>query len=312
VPSQESPSGGERLVVAASHSPTLGSAAGVDLHAPVTAAIERARQVVARFDPELVVFFGADHRRAFRAVVPAFAIVLSATSRGDRGAPEGAYDVPAPLARELIAGVLERGVDVALAHRPALDHAFGLTAADLFGAVDAVPTIPVFVNAASAPLPTYRRAAALGRAIGAVLADRPERILFVGSGGLAHDLPGFYLADDGVERTEADLLEHNAKLNAELRRPGFTVGPDWDGELLAGLSGTDDAWLDAIGRDVAERAGNGANEALTWVAAWAAAGQPLTTLAYDFAPAWGGSGAAVGRPWGGRGGVVLGGCVTAP
>src|SRR5450631_3498444 len=117
-----------RLVVAAAHSPALGRFAGVDVHTPVAAAIRKARQLVEAFDPELVVFFGADHRRAFRAVIPAFAIAVSATSRGDRGAPEGAYDVPASLARDLVAGVLEQGVDVALAHCPALDHAFGLTA----------------------------------------------------------------------------------------------------------------------------------------------------------------------------------------
>src|SRR5664280_762120 len=97
----DDPAGGHhRLVVAAAHSPALGRAAGLDLHAPVAAAIERARRLVAAFDPQLVVFFGADHRRAFRAVMPAFAIALAATSRGDRGAPEGAYDVPAGLARD--------------------------------------------------------------------------------------------------------------------------------------------------------------------------------------------------------------------
>jgi 2,3-dihydroxyphenylpropionate 1,2-dioxygenase len=283
----------DRLVVAAAHSPALGRAAGVDLHSGVSVAIHAAREVIEEFRPELVVFFGADHRRAFRAVVPAFAIALAATSRGDRGAPEGVYDVPKEETRSLAAAVLTHGVDVAVAHRAALDHAFGLTALDLFGGVDRYPTIPVFVNSASPPLPTYVRAAALGRAVGAALADRPERILFVGSGGLAHDLPGFYEPDDGVDRTEDELLAHNARLNAELRRPGFTVGPEWDGELLAGLSGADDDWLGTIGTDVAERAGNGANEALTWVAAWAAGGHPLSTLAYDYSAEFGGSGAGV-------------------
>jgi 2,3-dihydroxyphenylpropionate 1,2-dioxygenase len=283
----------DRLVVAAAHSPALGRAVGLDLHSPVSAAIALAQAVVEEFRPELVVLFGADHRRAFRAVVPTFAVALAATSRGDRGAPEGVYDVPGGLARDLAAAVLDQGVDVAVAHRAALDHGFGLTALDLFDGVDRYPTIPVFVNSASPPLPSYRRAAALGRAVAAALAERPERILFVGSGGLAHDLPGFYVPDDGIERTEEELLAHNARLNAELRRPGFTVGPEWDHELLAGLSATAEDWLDVIGKDIAERAGNGANEALTWVAAWAAGGSPLSTLAYDYSAEFGGSGAGV-------------------
>jgi Catalytic LigB subunit of aromatic ring-opening dioxygenase len=115
-----------------------------------------------------------------------------------------------------------------------------------------------------------------------VLSARPERVLFVGSGGLTHDLPGFYPPDDGVDYTEEARQIRNAKLNAELRVPGRSFTSVWDTELLAGLSRTDDAWLEPIAEDVAGRAGNGGNEAATWVAAWAAGGQALTTLAYEF------------------------------
>jgi 2,3-dihydroxyphenylpropionate 1,2-dioxygenase len=287
-----------RLVVAASHSPSLGAAFGVVVHEPLRDALDAARAVVRAFDPELVVFFGPDHRRAFRAVVPSFAIALTATSRGDRGAPTGRFDVPTELARDLAAAVLNQGVDVAVAHRVALDHGFGLTAVDLLGDIAAVPTIPIFVNSVSPPLPGYPRAAALGRAVGAALADRPERILFVGSGGLAHHLPGFTVADDGVEREEAELVAFYTRLNRELADPDLVLGPEWDQALLAGLANLPEpgaaGWLDDIGRDPVGRAGNGANEALTWVAAWAAGGGPLTTLGYDFTRELSpGSGAAV-------------------
>jgi 2,3-dihydroxyphenylpropionate 1,2-dioxygenase len=284
----------DRLVVATSHSPALASAFGFPVAPEVLTALDSVRETVEQFAPDLVVLFGPDHRRAFREVVPSFAIALTATSRGDRGSPVGTYDVPAALARSVAASVVGAGVDVAVAYRPALDHGFGLTAVDLLGGVDVVPTIPVFVNSTSGPVPTFRRAAALGGAVGAALDDHPGRVLFVGSGGLAHDLPGFYAEDDGVDRTEDELLAHNARLNEELRRPGFAVGPEWDLELLAGLATSDEAWLGPIGVDVAERAGNGANEALTWVAAWAAAGRgPLTTLVHDFSPAGGGNGIGV-------------------
>ena len=201
--------------------------------------------------------------------------------------------MPSDLAERLAERLVEGGVDVATARDVDLDHGFGLTALDLLDGIDTVPTIPVFVNALTPPLPTYRRAALLGQVVGETLSGYPGRVLFVGSGGLAHDLPGFYVPDDGVERTEDELVAHYARLNEELRRPGFVVGPGWDRELLAGLATEKSGWLDAIGVDVAERAGNGANEALSWVAAWAAGGEALRTLVYDYTAEFGGNGTAV-------------------
>jgi 2,3-dihydroxyphenylpropionate 1,2-dioxygenase len=242
----------------------------------------RARLVVADFDPELVVFFGTDHRRAFRDVIPTVAVALAATARGDRGGPLGDYDVPAELSRTLAEQLISRGVDVALAYRPQLDHAFGLTARDLLGGIGAYPVIPVFLNSASPPVPTLRRAAEIGRAVGDALGDRDERILFVGSGGLTHDLPGFYPLDDGIDWPEDERLRRNAELNARLRIPGLRFTPAWDRELLAGLATTDQGWLEEVGRDVATRGGNGANEAVTWVAAWAAGGEAVSVVGYEF------------------------------
>ena len=68
----------ECLTVCASHLVTLPNAP----FGPVREAVAEAAAAVAAFDPELVVFFGTDHRRAFRDVVPTFAVVLSATALG--------------------------------------------------------------------------------------------------------------------------------------------------------------------------------------------------------------------------------------
>ena len=125
----------KRLTVCASHLITLPSAP----HGPVREAIADARRAVASFDPELVVFFGTDHRRAFRSVVPTFAVVLSATAQGDVAGPAGAYDVPSVLGRELIADLVAGEFDIATAYEAALDHAFGHTARDLLGSISAKP-----------------------------------------------------------------------------------------------------------------------------------------------------------------------------
>jgi 2,3-dihydroxyphenylpropionate 1,2-dioxygenase len=274
-----------RLTVCLSHAdpqPRPGSTPFATGSAHMHQAWESARQLVFEFDPQLVVLFGTDHRRAFRAVIPTVAVALAASARGDRGGPVGDYLVPPELSRTLATGLVDREIDVAIAYHPQLDHAFGLTARDLLGGLSTYPIVPVFINSASPPVPTLRRAAAIGRAVDAVLNGYGQRILYIGSGGLTHDLPGFYPLDDGIDWPEDERLTRNARLNTELRIPGLTFTSEWDRELLAGLEDTDDAWLSQTGSDVARRGGNGANEALTWVAAWAAGGEALTTLAYEF------------------------------
>jgi 2,3-dihydroxyphenylpropionate 1,2-dioxygenase len=290
-----------RLTVSASHLVTLPpEIAPGTADSPVRAAVGTAREVVDRFDPDLVVMFGTDHRRAFREVIPTFSVVLSAEARGDVHGPTGEYQVPADLGREIAADLVAHGFDIAVTYRAALDHAFGHTFRDLLGAVDAKPVVPIFINCASPPLATFPRTAALGRRVGEFLADRSDRVLFIGSGGLAHDLPGFRVPDDGVPLAEEERQIRIAAVNAEARAAGTirTLTPAWDRELLAGLGGTDTGWLAAIERDIVERAGNGAAEARTWVAAWAAGGQPLTTVAHEFTgPPFTGGRAVAGSTW---------------
>ncbi|WP_112269670.1 DODA-type extradiol aromatic ring-opening family dioxygenase [Lentzea terrae] len=266
------------LTVCASHLITLPSAP----FGPVRAAVEVARDAVSAFDPELVVFFGTDHRRAFRSVVPTFAVVLSATAQGDVAGPSGSYDVPSSLGRELVADLVAGEFDIATAYSVALDHAFGHTARDLLGSISAKPVLPVFINCASPPHATFRRAASLGRRVGEFFADR--RVLYVGSGGLAHDLPGFREPETGEVLTEEERQAWIKSVNERARAEGTIreLVRTWDEAFLAGVGGTSWEWLDEIGVDLVERGGNGAAECLTWTAAWAAGGQALTVLAHEF------------------------------
>ncbi|GLY46508.1 hypothetical protein [Lentzea sp. NBRC 102530] len=267
-----------RLTVCASHLVTLPGAP----HGPVRSAIATARDAVSAFDPDLVVFFGTDHRRAFRTVVPTFAVVLSATAQGDVAGPVGSYDVPSSSGRALVADLVAHEFDVATAYEAALDHAFGHTARDLLGTITAKPVLPIFVNCASPPHATFRRAASLGRRVGEFFADR--RVLYVGSGGLAHDLPGFREPETGVVLTEEERQAWIKDVNERARREGTVraLVRKWDEEFLDGIGGTSWDWLDSIGADLVERGGNGAAECLTWTAAWAAGGRPLRTLAHEF------------------------------
>ncbi|MFN8023535.1 MAG: hypothetical protein U0Q03_18545 [Acidimicrobiales bacterium] len=252
-----------------------------------------ARAAIEAFDPEVVVFFGIDHRRAFRSVIPSVAVALHATARGDRGGPLGTYSVAGDLARDVANHLSSRDVDLAVAYDVALDHGFGHSARDLLGGIDRYPLVPIFLNSASPPAPSFRRAATIGDVVGSFFDGRAERVLFVGTGGLTHHLPGFLPPDDGADLTEEERLELYGRLNRELFDPTLVFDGSWDREFLAGVQGSGRDWLGPIGTDVVRRGGNGANEAVSWVAAWAAGGRPLRVLAHRFDPVMGGNGAAV-------------------
>ena len=169
-----------RMVVCASHTPgMLRDKAGEFGHA-FRAGVTEAAARVAAFAPELVVFFGSDHRRAFVDPVPAIAVMTGAEGMGDLGSATGRYDVPAKIAAELAGRLLMRDFDITVGRNIALDHGFGQTYEQLIGSLPDVPVIPVYINCATPPLGRPGRAFALGRAVGEELAYLDQRVLFVG------------------------------------------------------------------------------------------------------------------------------------
>ena len=79
-----------------------------------------------------------------------------------------------------------------------------------------IPVVPIFVNAYLPPLPTAKRCAELGRAIGKVIAERPENVAIVASGGMSHfpgtwkypkpDFDFDYWAISEIEKGKLDTL----------------------------------------------------------------------------------------------------------
>ena len=70
-----------------------------------------------------------------------------------------------------------------------VDHGFTITMLKLFGGIDGAVVLPVFVNCAAHPRPSFKRVRQLGEAIGAFAASLPMRTVLIGSGGLSHDPP---------------------------------------------------------------------------------------------------------------------------
>jgi 2,3-dihydroxyphenylpropionate 1,2-dioxygenase len=277
-------------VVCASHSPLIAHTQPAPAVAPeVSAALDALGREVSAFDPELIVVFGPDHFGGFfYDLMPPFCIGTRATAIGDFGISEQgqSYDVPEAIAARLHAAVMEAGVDAAVSYRMQADHGFAQTLEQIAGGVGARPTIPVFVNCAAAPCPSFARVIALGRAVGAFLRTLDMRVLVIGSGGLSHDPPiprldqsppeaqAFMIdgRNPSAERQQAKLVR-NLDAAAAMTAGTWTgraLNPDWDRRITQALIDGDWPTLEGLTQDdVLRDAGRGGQEVRTWVAAFA-------------------------------------------
>ncbi len=274
-----------------SHSPLMGvNDPGEDVIAAVEEQFASARRFIARFDPELVLVVAPDHYNGFfYDMMPPFCLGTGALSVGDYGTTAGPLLVDRDAALAIVGGVLAEGVDLAYSERMFVDHGFAQPLEILFGAVDAVPLVPVFVNSVASPLGPVARVRLLGEALGRAANDLGRRVLVLGSGGLSHDPPVPQLggaSPDIAERliagrnpTPEQRAEHEQRVYAAGR--AFAAGtatiaplnPTWDRHLMELLARGDFAEINTwSNEDFVEQAGHSSHEVRTWIAAYAALG----------------------------------------
>jgi 2,3-dihydroxyphenylpropionate 1,2-dioxygenase len=292
-----------------SHTPLMGRsdpAAGV--RDRVDAAFGQARSFIRDFDPELVVIFGPDHYNGFfYDLMPPFCIGAAAESVGDYGLPKSQLRVDAESAHHIARAVLASGVDAAISERMQVDHGFAQPLELLFGALDAVPLVPVFINCVAEPLCPVSRIRKLGEAIGRGAQTLGKRVLLVGSGGLSHDPPVPQLQGAPAAVTERLIAGRNPQPEERAVRErrvidaaaGFAAGtsqlmplnPDWDIALLDMLASGDLEQFDACPNEwFVEHGGHSSHEVRTWIAAYAALGAAgpyaVETSFYKAIPEW--------------------------
>ncbi|MEV0341844.1 3-carboxyethylcatechol 2,3-dioxygenase [Nocardia sp. NPDC050713] len=296
-------------VVGMSHSPLIGkNDPEPAVLARVDRAIATARDFIRDFDPELVVLFAPDHYNGFfYKEMPPFCLATEANAIGDFETTAGPLSVDTGTAKLIAQGVLDRNIDLTISSRMTVDHGFAQPLEMLFGGIDKVPVVPVFVNGVATPLGPVSRIRALGAAIGQAAGELDLRVLYLASGGLSHDPPVPVL--QGAPPRVADALIEGRPPTPEQRAKGeervvqagrdyvagtsamTPINPDWDNQLLDLLGKGDlaefDNWtVEAMARD----GGGSAHEVRTWIAAYAAlaAGGDyrMDYRFYEAIPAW--------------------------
>lgn len=263
---------------------------------------------IAADEPDLAIVFFPDHYNGFfYNLMPSFCIGIEGHSVGDYGTAPGTLDIPAKLAEDCARHCLDAGVDVAVSYRMACDHGAIQPLELLSGDRPLTRVIPIFVNSAAAPRPTLERVCALGDAVGAWAAARPERILVIASGGLSHDppLPQLATADARVRENliAGKSLNYTDRFTRQSRVLAmgdvFSAGSSsmrplneaWDRALLDALAdGRLDAFDHVSDAAITEDGGCGGHEVRTWFAAMAAAAHgnlpPADIAYYEAIPEW--------------------------
>lgn len=295
-------------VITASHTPLMHTVEPRgDTRVAVDAAFAHARAFAADYRPDLVVVIAPDHYNGmFYDLMPPFCVGTAAHAVGDYGTAAGPLDVDRAAARHVIRELLAAELDVAMSEHMVVDHGFAQPMELLFGGIESIPTVPIFINSVATPFGPLKRSRLLGEALGRALLALDRRVLLLGSGGLSHDppLPTLDGAPPEVvarlvagrnpppeERAARENRVRDAGLAVVAGEPGPRLNPDWDRTFLSLLTtGNLDA-LDAWTNDrITAEAGNSAHEIRTWLACYAAlaAAGPytLTSSFYRPIPEW--------------------------
>ncbi|MBQ0961743.1 protocatechuate 3,4-dioxygenase [Ideonella sp. 4Y11] len=244
--------------VTTSHVPAIGKAIAKGLQSepywkPFFDGFINVREWLKDARPDVVVVLYNDHGlNFFLDKMPTFAVGAAPTyTNADEG--WGIPTIPAfsgeqALSWHLIEHLVEQEFDLTTCQEMLVDHAFTLPMALLWPEQNwPVKVVPVCINTVQFPLPSAKRCWKLGEQIGqAVRAwDSDARVMFLGTGGLSHQLEG---ERAGFINKDFDLAFMDS----------LTTNPQWATQ-----------WNSA---ELVEKAGTQGIELLMWLATRAALG----------------------------------------
>ncbi len=222
----------------------------------VHAAFARVRRRLEALRPDAIAMVAGDHIEAFFLnAVPALAVYAGAECAGSFGHYRYRFVIHEPLARAIVEQGIEREFDLLYTQDAPLDYAFYVPLHFTMPA-PAVPIVPLHVNVYLPPQPTPRRCYEWGRALGAILRARPERVALMASGGMSH-----YPGTDRYASPEVD----------------------WDRRVLDQLAQGRGPELAAVTGAELDKAGN--IELRTWITVLGAVGDARADV-YCYEPSW--------------------------
>lgn len=222
-----------------------------DQVAAFTAGYRRLADALAEAAPDVCLIITAEHvNKFFLDNMPAFCMGMFDSFAGpveartrDYGLPYRAVQSDPGLARHLIERGLDEGVDWAVSECWDADHGI-MVPLHMLDPEGAIAVVPVFVNCASAPMPSARRCYTVGRWLAGAIADwqSDKKVCIIATGGLSHSVgtPEQGMIDQAFDRRFLDVLcsEDNAALaelsDAEMRQAGSSTGEVRAWIMLAG------------------------------------------------------------------------------
>jgi aromatic ring-opening dioxygenase catalytic subunit (LigB family) len=150
------------------------------------AAMRQLGRVLDETRPDVLIILGLDHLEAFSlSVSPTFTVMVAPEAEGSFGPKEYRLRSTPELGRAVLDGLIRRDFDMAFSQRAFLGHAF-VVPFEYVIEERPLAVLPMFVNVYVPPLPSTRRCYQLGRALAEVIAERPERVAILASGGMSH------------------------------------------------------------------------------------------------------------------------------
>ncbi len=248
-----------------SHVPAIGGAIHRGLQQepywkPFFDAYPRVHEWLEEVKPTVAVVFNNDHGlNFFLDKMPTFAVGAAAEYHN---ADEGwglplykSFTGDPALSWHIIEQLVEDEFDITTCQSMLVDHALSIPFELAWPNVDKWPVklVPIHINTVQHPLPSAKRALALGRSVHRALASwgADERILIIGTGGLSHQLDG--------------------------ERAGF-MNTEYDRFCLDNLASDPDALTRHDMHEIVRLAGTQGVEILNWIAARGALGAGATEI----------------------------------
>lgn len=166
---------------------------------PALAHLETLRQKLEQAAPDVIVVVGSDHfGQWFMNNMPTFMVGKATRLKGPFPAEIGSWglketDLPIDgvLARRLLHGGLERGVDFSYSDEFVADHSFTIPL-NFLRPQDDLPVVPVFINLLAPPVPPGWRYRQVGEVIRRAIEDdgSEKRVAIIATGHMSNSVGG--------------------------------------------------------------------------------------------------------------------------